>query len=206
MAKMMKAQVFHKPKDMRLEQVSIPSPLENEVLIKTKACGICGSDVAYYWGLSSLETPTGEGPLVLGHEFSGEVVDMGRIPKNEGLFKIGDRVTVDPVQYCNACTACARGLVNLCENKSVIGVSSDGAFAEYVKSKYTSLHKLPSRVTFEEAAFTEPLSCAIYAINNLNIFPGDFCVIFGPGPIGLMMTQIVKSRGAGTVVLIGTRD
>lgn len=206
MPKMMKALVFYEPEEMRLEQVPLPSPLEDEVLVKVKACGICGSDIAYYWGLSLLETPTGKGPLIIGHEFSGEVAEVGRIPQEKGLFKAGDRVTVDPVQYCSACGVCARGMVNLCENKSVIGVSTNGAFAEYVKSKYTGIHKLPSRVSFEQAAFTEPLSCATYGINNLNISLGDSCVIFGPGPIGLMMTQMAKSRGAGTVVLVGTRD
>jgi len=206
MEKKMKAQVFYEPENMRLEEVDIPSLTPDEVLIKVKACGICGSDIAYYWGLSPLETETGKGPLILGHEFSGDVVEVGKIPREGKLFKEGDRVTVDPVQYCNACDICAKGMVNLCENKKVIGVSTDGAFAEYVKSKYTGVHRLPQNVTYEEGACTEPLACVTYGVNNLNIGLGDFCVIIGPGPIGLMMLQLIKSKGAGTVVLVGTRD
>lgn len=206
MEKKMKAQIFYEAENMNLEEIDIPSLASDEVLIKVKACGICGSDIAYYWGWSPLETETGKGPLILGHEFSGDVVEVGKIPREEKLFKEGDRVTVDPVQYCNACDICAKGMVNLCENKKVIGVSTDGAFAEYVKSKYTGVHKLPQSVTYEQGACTEPLACATYGVNNLNVGLADFCVIIGPGPIGLMMLQLVKSKGAGTVVLVGTRD
>jgi len=202
----MKAQVFYEPEDMRLEEVDVPSIADDEVLIKVKVCGICGSDIAYYWGLSPLETSTGKGPLILGHELSGEVVEVGKIPKSLGLFEEGDRVTCEPVQYCNACEVCKQGMVNLCENKTVIGVSVDGGFAEYVKSKYTGVHKLPSNVSLEEGSLTEPLANAVYAIDNLGITLGSFCVVFGPGPIGNMMVQLAKSKGAGKLILVGTRD
>ncbi len=202
----MKAMVFYEPEKMQLEEIDIPTIGPDEVLVKVKVCGICGSDVAYYYGLSSLETPDGKGPLVLGHEFSGEIVELGDIPKSLGIFKVGDRVAVDPVQYCNSCEICKKGYVNLCENKSVLGVSTNGAFAEYVKSKYTGLFKLPDNVTFEQGAFSEPLADAMYAVQNLEVTLGDFCVVIGPGPIGLAEAQLIKSNGAGTVVVIGTRD
>lgn len=202
----MKAQVFYEPEDMRLEEIDIPAVSEDEVLIKVKTCSICGSDIAYYWGSSLLETPTGKGPLVLGHEIAGEIVEMGTIPRQLGFFEIGDRVTIEPVQYCNTCEICKRGMVNLCENKTVLGVSENGGFAEYVKSKYTGLHKLPPEVSFEEGALVEPLADAIYAVNNLNVELGNLCVVFGPGPIGNMMVQLLKSKGARKVVLVGTRD
>jgi len=202
----MKAQVFYEPQKMQMEEVDIPTIADNEVLIRVKACGICGSDIAYYWGLSPLETPSGKGPLILGHELAGEVVEVGEIPRNLGLFKSEDRVVAEPVQYCNACEVCKRGMVNLCENKTVLGVSVDGGFAEFVKSKYTGVHKLPSNVSFEEGVFVEPLANALYAIDNLNPSIGSFCVVFGPGPIGNMMVQLLKSKGAGKVVLVGTRD
>lgn len=202
----MKAQVFYQPEDMRLEEVNIPAIAEDEALVKVRACSICGSDIAYYWGLSSLETATGKGPLVLGHEIAGEIVEIGMIPRQLGFFKVGDRVTVEPVQYCNACEVCKRGMVNLCENKTVLGVSVNGGFAQYVKSKYTGLHRLPPQVSFQEGALVEPLADAIYAVNNLDVALGNLCVVFGPGPIGNMMVQLLKSRGAGKVVLVGTRD
>ena len=199
----MKAWVFYEPGDMRLEEVDIPEVGEDQVLVRVKACGICGSDVAYYFGASSLETPDGKGPCILGHEYTGEVVEVGAIPKSAGIFKPGDRVVLDPVQYCNACDVCFRGQTNLCENKAVLGVSTDGGFAEYSKSKYTGVHPLPEGVSYEDGALTEPLACATYGIKNLAFVLGNFCVVIGPGAIGCMMLQLAKSSGAGTVVLIG---
>ena len=99
----MKAMVFYEPLNMKYEEVDIPQIGPDEVRVRVKACGICGSDIAYYWGLSPLETANGKGPLILGHEFSGEIVEIGDIPKTLGLFNVGDRVAVDPLQYCNSC-------------------------------------------------------------------------------------------------------
>lgn len=199
----MKAQVFYEPEKMSLETIAIPKIADDEVLVRVKACGICGSDIAYYFGASSLETPSGKGPLVLGHEYTGQVVQVGAIPKGLGLFKRGDRVVLDPVQYCNACDVCYRGQTNLCENKDVLGVSVNGGFAEFSKSKYTAVHPLPDNVSYEDGALTEPLACACYGIKNLAIELGNFCIVMGPGAIGLMMVQLAKKSGAGTVALIG---
>ncbi|NOZ24152.1 MAG: alcohol dehydrogenase catalytic domain-containing protein [Planctomycetes bacterium] len=200
----MMAQVFYEPRKMVYEEVDIPEIADDEVLIRVKACGICGSDIAYYFGDSPLETATGKGPLILGHEFTGQVVEAGQVA--ETLFQKGDRVVLDPLQYCYSCDICSKGQINLCENKAVLGVSVNGGFAEYAKSKMTSTVKLPKNVSYGDGALTEPLACAFYAVKNLQIEPGMFCVIIGPGPIGLMMTQLVKSSGAGTLVLVGTRD
>ena len=206
MAEKMKAQVFYEPLNMKLEELDMPEPADDQVVIRVKACGVCGSDIAYYWGESPLETVDGKGPLVLGHEFSGEVTEVGAFPAKLGLFKAGDRVVLDPVQYCNACEICKRGYVNLCEKKTVLGVSNNGGFAEYAVSHYTGVHKLPDNVSYDQGALTEPLACATYALQNAQVAPGDFCVVIGPGAIGLMMTQLAKSSGAGKVVLVGTRD
>ncbi len=202
----MKAHVFYEPLKMEYKEIDIPQIGVDEVLIKVHACGICGSDIAYYWGNASLETEDGKGPLVLGHEISGEIVEIGALPDKLGLLKVGDRVGVDPVQYCNACEVCKQGQVNLCENKTVVGVSVDGGFAEYVKAKYTSVLKLPDEVTYEQGAFIEPLADAMYAVGKLEVDLGNFCVVIGPGPIGLAQAQLIKSSGAGTVVVAGTRD
>jgi L-iditol 2-dehydrogenase len=191
---------------MRIEDRPVPVIADDEVLVKVQAVGICGSDQAYYYGESPLETETGKGPLILGHEVAGEVVEVGKFPGERGLFKVGDRVSVDPVQYCNACEICAKGYVNLCENKDVIGVSVDGAFTEFVKSKYTGLHKLPESVPYEHGCLCEPMACATYALHNMDIVPGQTAVVMGPGPIGLMLVQMVKSAGAGQVIMVGTRD
>lgn len=202
----MKAQVFYEPEKMSLEEVEIPQISAEEVLVKVKACGICGSDLAYYFGNSPLETDDGKGPLILGHEFAGEVVEVGEIPKSLDLFSPGDRVIVNPVQQCNACEKCAQGLFHLCENGNTPGVSADGGFAEYSKSKYTHLYKLPDNMSFEEGAITEPLACSTYGVEQLDVGLGDTAVVFGPGTIGILMVQLIKSMGAGKVILAGTRD
>ena len=105
MAEMMKAQVFYKAERMNLEEIPVPEVTDIDVLVRVKNCGICGSDISYYYGLSPVDTPTGKGPLVLGHEFTGDVVEVGAIPRSLGLFEPGDRVVVNPVQNCNACYA-----------------------------------------------------------------------------------------------------
>jgi threonine dehydrogenase-like Zn-dependent dehydrogenase len=206
MAEKMKAQVFYEAEKMELEEIPVPRVSDVDVLVLVKNCGICGSDISYYYGLSPVGTPTGKGPLVLGHEFTGEVVEVGAVARSLNLFKPGDRVVVNPVQNCNACYACASGHTNLCTNLYVPGVTANGGFAEYCVSRYTGLFKLPDSVSYAAGAFTEPLACAVYGIKKLAIEPGQFVVIFGPGPMGLMMVQLAKSVGAGKVVLIGTRD
>ena len=202
----MKAQVFYEPEKMEMTEVEDPSAGPDDVIVGVKACGICGSDVAYYFGDASLETPDGKGPCVLGHEFSGEVVEVGDVPKALGLFAPGDRVTVDPVQYCNACEVCKSGHPNLCENKAVLGVSTDGGFAELCKSHYTGVHKLPANVSFDAGAFCEPTACAVYGTQNLNVQRGDTVVVFGAGPIGLLMLQLIKASGAGCTAVVETLD
>jgi L-iditol 2-dehydrogenase len=202
----MAAQVFYEPEKMDLKSVDVPVVGDDQILVKVKACGICGSDVAYYYGMSSLETSDGKGPLILGHEFSGEVVDVGSIPEKLGLFNKGDRVVIDPVQYCNACEVCKRAMPNLCEKKEVLGVSSNGGFAEFCLSHYTGVHKIPENVSYEEAALTEPLACATYGVSKMDIQLGDFAIVFGAGAIGTMMMQLAKSSGAGKVLVVDTVD
>ena len=202
----MKAQVFYEPLVMKYEDQDIPEIAVNEILVKVMACSICGSDVSYYYGHSPLDTPNGKGPLYLGHEMSGVVEKVGELPAKAGLFKEGDRVAINPVQQCNACDACMRGEFNCCPNSEVIGVSVNGGFAEYVKVKYTNAYKIPDSVSFEHGALAEPLACGSYGITRLDIKMGQDVVVFGPGPIGLMMVQMAKASGAGRVLLVGRRD
>jgi len=202
----MKVQNFYEPKVMKLEEHDIPQIADNEVLVKVMATAICGSDMSYYYGNSPLGTADGKGPLYLGHELSGEIVEVGALAANAGLFKPGDRVAVNPVQQCNACPACMRGEFNICGTCDVIGVTVNGGFAEYVKVKYTHVHKLPDAVSYEHGALAEPLACGTYAIKRLDIQAGQDVVILGPGPIGLMMVQLAKASGAGRVLLAGRRD
>lgn len=206
MAEKMKAQVFYEKEVMKLEEVPVPEVGPNEVLVRVKDVGICGSDISYYFGLSPVDTPTGKGPIILGHEFCGTVEKAGKVPLEAGLFKEGDRVVVNPVQHCNACYACAAGKTHMCTNLNVNGVSGDGAFAEFCKAHYTGLFKLPDNISFRAGAMIEPAACAANGLRKLAIEPGQFVAVVGPGPIGLMILQMAKAQGAGKVALIGTRD
>ena len=202
----MKVQNFYEPLVMKYEEHEIPQIEDNEILIKVMATSICGSDISYYYGHSPLGTPDGKGPLYLGHEISGVVAEIGAIPQKAGLFQVGERVAVNPVQQCNACDACLRGEFNECAHGATIGVDCNGGFAEYVKVKYTHVYKIPDEVSFEYGAMAEPLACATYGITRLDIQLGQDVIIFGPGPIGLMMVQLAKARGAGRVLLVGIFD
>ena len=201
----MKAQVFYEPEKMTLEERKIPEVTPEDVLVRVHSSGICGSDVAYYFGKSSLGTATGKGPLVLGHEFSGIVEKVGAVAAEKGNFKPGDRVVVNPVQSDPASSWTKRGL-SIVDLGRVIGVSVDGGLAEYCSSHWYWTVKLPENMDLDQAASTEPLACAVYAVKNTQIEKGNFVVIFGPGPVGLMMSQLAKAAGAGKVLLVGTRD
>jgi len=168
------------------------------------ACGFCGSDVEYYYGKSPLGTPTGKGPLVLGHELCGEVVQAGKLAEQYGLAE-GDRVSVNPVQSCNACNACRAGRLQFCQNLTVLGVTMNGGFAEYAKTKIAHAYKLPDSLTNEQGAFVEMLSSAVYSVKRAEIEPESFAVVYGPGPVGLSMVQLLKNEGA-RVAIVGTRD
>lgn len=196
---------FMEPYKMVYRQEDIPQIKENEVLIKVKACGICGSDLVYYNGSSPLDTPDGKGPLILGHEFSGVIAEVGPMGEKIGL-AVGDRVAVNPVMQCNACPACMRGEFNACSNLEVVGTMFDGAMAQYVKAKYTHVYKIPDEVPFRSAALAEPLACATHAVDRLEVGMGQTVVVYGVGGIGLMMTQLVRAAGAGKVIVVARKD
>ena len=202
MAKKMKAAMLLGPRTIRVEERDIPKLAANEVLLRVKAVGVCGSDVAYY-RRGKADVPP---PMALGHEFTAEITELGEFAERLGLLHEGGRVVVEPVQSCGVCSPCKNAMPNLCVKMVVLGVNVDGGFGEYCKAFYNYVHPLPDNVTYEEGAFTEPLACAVYGVRKMRISPGDFCVVVGPGPIGLMMVQYVKAFGAGRVLLVGTRD
>jgi threonine dehydrogenase-like Zn-dependent dehydrogenase len=200
----MKAAVFYEAEDLRVEDVSEPDPGPDEVAVEVLACGFCGSDIEYYFGKSPLGTETGKGPLVLGHEVCGRVVQAGKLAEAYGLGE-GDRVAINPVQSCNACNACRAGKLQFCENLSVLGVTTNGGFAQFAKTKIAHAYKLPESLSDEQGAFVEMLSSAVYAVHRAEVEPGNFAVVYGPGPVGLAMVQLLKNEGA-RVALVGTRD
>ncbi len=202
----MKAQVFYEAEKMKMEDIAVPEISPIDVLVKVKSVGICGSDISYYYGLSPVGTATGKGPIVLGHEFTGEVVKVGSVPEMLGLFKPGDRVVVNPVQNCNACYACAEGQTHLCANLNVPGVTANGGFAEYCVSRYTGLFKISDDMSYSAGAFTEPLACALNGVKKLGIKIADFVAVFGPGAMGMMMIQMIKALGAAKIALMGATN
>jgi threonine dehydrogenase-like Zn-dependent dehydrogenase len=200
----MKAAVFYEQEDLRLEDVPEPEAGPDELVVRVLACGFCGSDIEYYYGKSPLGTPDGKGPLVLGHELCGEIVQAGKLADSYGLAE-GDRVAVNPVQSCNACNACRAGKVAFCQNLSVLGVTMNGGFAQFAKTKLAHAYKLPDSLSNEQGAFVEMLSSAVYATKRAEVEPGNFAVVYGPGPVGLSMVQLLRNEGA-RVALVGTRD
>ena len=177
-----------------------PEIQQNEVLIAVKACGICGSDIHGMDGSSGRRIP----PIIMGHEASGEIVELGSAVTD---WKKGDRVTFDSTVYCGECESCKKGQINLCPDRNVLGVSCDeyrrhGAFADYVKVPQHILCSIPKTVSFEQAAFAEPVSIALHGVSRLPIQKGDSAVVVGAGLIGLLVIQALKRKGAGTVVAV----
>lgn len=200
----MKALVHTAPMQFEVREVPVPTYNEDELLIRVKACGICGSDVHGYTGKTGRRIP----PLIMGHEASGVVEAKGR---NVVEAEVGDRVTFDSTIYCNQCPACRAGRVNLCRNRKVLGVSTpefraEGAMAEYVVVPRWILYKLPDAVSFEEAALIEPAGVGMHAARITPIEVNDAVAVIGAGQIGLLAMQGALVKGAGTVVVLDVRD
>lgn len=179
-----------------------PNPIleENEVLIRVKACGICGSDIHGMDGSSGRRIP----PIIMGHEASGEIAEVGTAVTG---WSEGDRVTFDSTVYCGKCESCRNGQINLCPERNVLGVSCDdyrrnGAFAEFVKVPEHILCAIPETVSYEHAAFAEPVSIALHGVNRVPLEDGDSAVVIGAGLIGLLVVQALKAKGAGTVIAV----
>ena len=190
----MKAIVIPEPETISLEQIKDPGCGPDEVVVQVAACGICGTDLHIYRN----EYMSGF-PLVPGHEFAGQIVAVGQ---NVTDFQPGDRVAVDPNLYCGHCYFCRNLQANHCLNLEVVGVTRAGAFAEYVAVPTQACYRVPASLTDNQAAFIEPLSCVVYALNRLRVWPGDEVLIFGAGPMGLLLTQALSHSGASRVVVV----
>jgi 2-desacetyl-2-hydroxyethyl bacteriochlorophyllide A dehydrogenase len=189
----MKAAVIYKPGDVRVVDLDIPQPKANEVQIKIKSCGVCGTDHSLFIGAYPANCP-----VIIGHEFSGIITAVGEGVVN---FKIGDRVTVDPNRVCHHCEYCHMGKEHLCANLSSMGVHIDGADAEYCVMAESNVYHIPDHVSFEEAAFCEPLACAIHGVELAQIHPGDTVLILGAGGMGNLITQLAARAGAANVLV-----
>lgn len=193
-----KAAVLHKPFDIRIEEVDVRQPADDEVMIRVKAVGVCGSDIHFY-----KEGKIGkfivEKPLILGHEASGEIVEVGKGVKER---KVGDRVAIEPGIPCRRCEYCKSGRYNLCPDMKFLSCPPyDGFFVEYVVVPWDFTFILPEGISFEEGAMVEPLSVAMQAGKRAGIKAGDSVAVLGAGPIGLCTLQMAKAFGASPIII-----
>jgi L-iditol 2-dehydrogenase len=197
---MMRALLLSEYKKLSVVDMPVPPVADDEVLVRVKACGVCGSDIHGYDGSTGRRIP----PLVMGHEAAGVIERAGS--RVEG-FAAGDRVTFDSMVSCGACAFCRRGQINLCDNRMVLGVSCGdyrrhGAFAEYVAVPARILYTLPADLPFERAALTEAVSIALHAVNRRTPAPDETAVVVGAGMIGLLTIQVLKVRGVRSVIAV----
>lgn len=196
----MKAQVLTAASRLEFLEVPKPSPAADEVLLRIRACGICGSDIHGWDGSTGRRTP----PLVMGHEAAGEVAAVG-----DGVagWREGDRVTFDSTIFCGHCVYCRAGRSNLCLSRRVVGVApaeykQHGAFAEYLALPARGLHRLPDALDFPTAAFAEPTAVAIHAVHQAGHVARSNVVVFGAGMIGLLVIQALRWAGAEVVIAV----
>lgn len=185
--------------NIELREIDEPQAGVGQVKIKVRAAGICGTDLHIYKD-EFRSVP----PVVLGHEVSGEVVEIGAGVEIEGV-EIGGRVTTETYfSTCGICAYCRTGHNNLCLNRRSIGSAVNGGFTQYVVVPAQNIHRLPENVDFQAGALTEPLACVVHGVlTTPTVSPGDVAVIAGPGAIGLLALQVVKAAGA-RVVMLGT--
>lgn len=188
------------PQDIRLEEVPIPEINDDEILLKTDSAAVCGTDVRMWQnGQKGVDA---EHPLILGHEFAGTIVKVG---KNVPFYKEGMQVAMQPNIGCGICDRCVDGKFHLCDEYRAFGINMDGAFAEYVKIPADAVTRgnlmvLPKGVSPAEAAVTEPLSCAYNGFTKCFVQPGEYAMVVGAGPIGFCHAMLLHMAGAAVLM------
>lgn len=196
----MKALVLKQYRHFAIEDFPVPELQADEVLVRVRACGICGSDVHGMDGSSGRRIP----PIIMGHEAAGVIAEIGAAVTG---WKKGERVTLDSTVSCGECWYCRRGQVNLCENRRVLGVSCGeyrrhGAFAEYVAVPARILYHLPENLSFEQAAMVEAVSVAAHAVERMPLALGASVAVVGTGMIGLLVVQVLRAKGCGKIIAV----
>lgn len=196
----MKAAVLRAPQVLEVGDIATPDAQPGELILAIRASTVCGTDLRI---LTGKKTKGVRFPSIIGHEFAGVVVQTGAGVKG---FATGDRVCMDPVIPCRACSYCKAGLENVCQNRQAMGYEFDGGFAEYVRVPAIALEsgnvfKMPDGMSFEAAALSEPLACCINGQKNAQVGLGDSVVILGAGPIGLMHAALARAAGARQVII-----
>lgn len=196
----MKAALLKAASTIEVEDVPVPEISEGTALLRVKACGICGSDLKFYNHIDRVNSL----PRILGHEVAGEVVGAGE--KVSGL-RTGDRIALANEIPCRQCYACRKGLENVCENTSVVGVTIDGGFSEYMLLTEQLIgrgpvNRMPESITFEEAALAEPLGCVVNGLEFARMDEGKSVLVIGTGPIGCMIINLAQNMGASKIVAV----
>jgi 2-desacetyl-2-hydroxyethyl bacteriochlorophyllide A dehydrogenase len=193
----MRAFTITGPRSGEVRNVPIPDPGPGEALIKVGFAGLCGTDYHLFDG----DLPTTY-PLVSGHEFSGTVAAIG---SDTRYWRRGDRVAADPTLYCGRCYHCRRRQANHCDEWGAIGDSKPGGLAEFVTVPIRNMYRVEDHESLDEAALTEPLACVVWGIERLRVRPSDRALVFGAGPMGLLMTQMLDHSPAADVVVVDTQ-
>jgi L-idonate 5-dehydrogenase len=203
----MRAYYLHGARDLREEQVEVPPLDANQVLVRLRAAGICGSDMHYYAHGSNSGFDV-KVPFVLGHEFAGEVADAGN---HADRLPVGTRVAVDPSQPCRLCRYCVEGTYNLCTHMKYFGSAAlvphiDGCFREFVPALAERCHIVPEGLSWGEAALLEPLSVVLHAATRAGNLAGQRVLISGAGPIGQLLGLVTKHHGAASIAVTDVRS
>jgi len=192
----MKALVWTGPDQSEIRDIDKPVIKEDEVLLKVRATGVCGTDLTIYKGYFPPHRAIA--PMALGHEMSGEIAELGSAVSG---YSIGDRVVADPLVSCGRCYNCLKGLRHICTSLALFGVDRHGSFAEYVKVKADKLYPIPEGLSFEQAAVFEPLAVAVHAVRRSRLKAGDTALVVGGGPIGILIAMTASLAGARQVVV-----
>lgn len=196
----MKALLLEEYRRLVVADVATHEPADDEILLRVRACGICGSDVHGYDGSSGRRIP----PIVMGHEAAGDIVAVGAGVTG---WQPGDRVGFDSIIFCGACPSCQRGEVNLCDQRQVLGVSCGdyrrpGAFAEFVTVPARVLYRLPDGLDYATAALAEPVAVALHAVAQVNPSPRDAVAVIGAGMIGVLIVQVLRNLGCHPLIAV----
>ncbi len=192
----MKALRYLKPGVLKVEEIDSPLCAEGEALVRVYSAGICGSDMAIFAG----KHPRARPPLVMGHEFAGEIVDIQPGGVDTQL-AVGDKVTAYPLLVCGDCWSCHNGVPHVCHDLKLIGIDRDGAFAEYVNVPLDLLVKFPADLSFDQGALIEPLAVAVHALDMAGEPDWQSAVVMGCGPIGLLVGVCLQKAGVKTILM-----
>ncbi len=196
----MRAAILHELNNMTVCDIPTPSCDDNSVLVRVRACAVCGSDIRIFHHGNNRVIP----PAIIGHELAGDVVSVGA---NVSKFAVGDRIAIGADVPCGECMFCEAGIGNNCQTNYAMGYQFAGGFAEYILLNktvvnYGPVHKIAPHVSYDEAALAEPLGCVLNALELSNIKMGDDVVIIGAGPIGIMIIEVVRKMGARKIFVV----